>query len=225
MRSIVSAITILTVLRRLLANRALWRLWFYVAAVSRKGCTNITSRYYHNYNTAFSCIYFQINQGTAIRLVVIHPGSGDEPIRCHLMHTKLGERAYEALSYEWKEESDDDPMINVNGGDITFRKNFGALRVIVWLGSAAEKSDTTLRMIKEIAVLAVLRTTDRKSNEEHYCNQLGQLSGGSNHEYWKALVALCQPPYWCRIWVLQEIHLAKSYEVHCGKKSIGSSGF
>ncbi|TGO29922.1 hypothetical protein BPAE_0009g00170 [Botrytis paeoniae] len=184
----------------------------------------MTSNYHQKYNTGFSCIYFQINYGTAIRLVVIHPGSGGEPIRCHLMHTKLGERNYEALSYEWKEESHDDPRINVNGEDITVRRNLhvalvqlrlseterhtwidalsinqskarernaqikimgqiysDALRVLVWLGSAAEKSDTALRMLKEVAAQTVLRMTDRKSNEE-YSNQLGQLSEGFNHE-------------------------------------------
>ncbi|KAF7932257.1 hypothetical protein BELL_0282g00080 [Botrytis elliptica] len=204
---------------------------------------------------------------TAIRLVVIHPGSGDEPIRCHLIHTKLGEIAYEALSYEWKEESNDDPMINVSGENITVRKNLhdalvhirlpetglhiwidalsidqsdisernaqikimgqiysGALSVIVWLGNAAENSDTAFRMLKEIAARAILRRSDATNYNEHI-NQLIQLFDGFDHEEWKALVALCQRPYWSRIWVLQEIHLAKSYKVHCGKKSIDGNAF
>ena len=33
---------------------------------------------------------------TAIRLVMIHPGSRDDLIRCHLMYTKLGAMDYEA---------------------------------------------------------------------------------------------------------------------------------
>ncbi|TGO41147.1 hypothetical protein BHYA_0026g00540 [Botrytis hyacinthi] len=204
---------------------------------------------------------------TAIRLVVIHPGSGDEPIRCHLIHTKLGEMAYDALSYEWKEESNDDSMINVNGENVTVRKNLhdvlvhirlpetalhiwidalsidqsdtsernakikimgqiysGTLRVIVWLGNAAENSDTALRMLKEIATHATLRRTDATNSDEH-SNQLIKLFNGFDNEEWKALVALCQRPYWSRIWILQEIYLAKSYRVHCGKESIGDSDF
>ncbi|TGO12522.1 hypothetical protein BTUL_0087g00350 [Botrytis tulipae] len=211
--------------------------------------------------------YKSLGSRTAIRLVVIHPGSGDEPIRCHLIHTKLGEMAYEALSYEWKEESNDDPMINVNGENITVRKNLhdalvdirlpktklhiridalsinqsntsernaqikimgriysGALRVIVWLGNAAENSDTAFRMLKEISTHAILRGTDATNSAEH-SNQLMKLFDGFDHEEWMALVALCQRKYWSRIWVLQEIHLAKRYKVNCGKKSMDDSDF
>ncbi|KAF7935350.1 uncharacterized protein EAE97_008257 [Botrytis byssoidea] len=211
--------------------------------------------------------YKSLGSRAAIRLVVIHPGSGDEPIRCHLIHTKLGEMAYEALSYEWKEESNDDPTVNVSGENVTVRKNLhdalvhirlpetglhiwidalsidqsdtlernaqikimgqiysGALRVIDWLGNAAENSDTALRMLKEIATHATLRRTDGTNSDEH-SNQLIKLFNGFDHGEWKALVALCQRPYWSRIWVLQEIHLAKSYKVHCGKESIGDSDF
>lgn len=211
--------------------------------------------------------YIPLGFRTSIRLVVIHPGSGDEPIRCHLIHTKLDEMAYEALSYEWKEESNDDPMINVNGENVTVRKNLhdalvhirlpetglhiwidalsidqsdtsernaqikimgriysGALRVIVWLGNAAENSATALRMLEKIATHATLRNTDGMNSDEH-SNQLIKLFNGFDHDEWKALVALCQRPYWSRIWVLQEIHLAKSYKVHCGKESIGDSDF
>ncbi|KAI9650393.1 hypothetical protein NHQ30_000407 [Ciborinia camelliae] len=211
--------------------------------------------------------YKHLASATSIRLVVIHPGSGATPLECHLLHTQLGEMGYEALSYEWKEASDDDPSIIVNGKNITVRKNLfdalkqirlpktdryiwidalcinqtcvkernaqiqimgqiysGASRVIVWLGNAMDDSDTAMTMLQDITAQVVLRKNHRISDEE-YDHQLGQLSNDYDHKDWKSLVALCQRPYWSRIWVLQEVHLSKSYEIRCGDKFIDGTDF
>ncbi|KAG4028112.1 hypothetical protein MFRU_024g00820 [Monilinia fructicola] len=211
--------------------------------------------------------YKPLKSATAIRLAVIHPGSNDNPIECHLIHAKLGETAYEALSYEWKEASQNDPMIIVNDKRIIIRKNLyhalkqirlpetyryiwidalcinqrkikernsqvqimgqiysGASKVIVWLGNAEDNSDNAIKMLQDVSAQVVLNHTQQISYEE-YEDQLDQLSSDYKHEDWKALVALCQRPYWSRIWVLQEVHLAKSYEVRCGSRFIGGVEF
>ncbi|TEY87375.1 hypothetical protein BOTCAL_0003g00560 [Botryotinia calthae] len=69
---------------------------------------------------------------TAIWLVMIHPGS-----RCHLLHTKLSEMDYD-ISYEWKDESDDDPTINLNGKDVIVRKNLHDALVQIRLSEAEQ---------------------------------------------------------------------------------------
>ncbi|KAB8291751.1 hypothetical protein EYC80_006546 [Monilinia laxa] len=211
--------------------------------------------------------YKPLKSTTAIRLVVIHPGSGDNPMECHLIHTEVGETAYEALSYEWKESSQNGPMIIVNDKRIIIRENLyhalkqirhpetdryiwidalcinqrkvkernaqvqimgdiysGASKVIVWLGNAEDKSDDAIKMLQDISAQVVLKRTEQISDEE-YENRLGHLSNNYSHKDWKALVALCQRPYWSRIWVLQEVHLAKTYEVRCGSKFIGGAEF
>jgi len=67
--------------------------------------------------------YQPLEQSDKIRLLVLQPGSGTSPIECSLLHKTLGTQPYEALSYEWKDASDCDPMIVVDGCDVRVRKN------------------------------------------------------------------------------------------------------
>ncbi|CAD6446784.1 578f0b2b-25d2-4097-b477-61c62db8bc09-CDS [Sclerotinia trifoliorum] len=67
------------------------------------------------------------DQPTAIRILVLSGGCGDIPIESSILNIDL--RAppvtvkYEALSYEWKEVSCDDPFILVNSCKFQIRKN------------------------------------------------------------------------------------------------------
>ena len=67
--------------------------------------------------------YQPLEQSDEIRLLVLQPGSGTSPIESSLLHKTLDIQPYEALSYEWKDASNCDPMIIVDGCDVRVRKN------------------------------------------------------------------------------------------------------
>lgn len=88
----------------------------------------------------------------------------------------------------------------------------GVSVAIVLLGNAAENSDTTCRVLKEMAAQTVLETADKMTYQEFPNHiELVKVFDSLNHEDRKALVALFQRSYWSRIWILQKLHLAKSY--------------
>ncbi|KAM0174229.1 hypothetical protein ACHAPF_006208 [Botrytis cinerea] len=181
---------------------------------------------------------------TAIRLVMIHPGPRDDLIRCHLiddsptigvsdkdvivrknLHDVLVQiRLSEAERHIWI------GALSINQSDIKERNAqieimgqiySGVSVAIVLLGNAAENSDTTYRILKEMAAQTVLETTDKMTYQELLNHiELVKVFDSFNHEDRKALVALSQRPYWSRIWISQKLHLAKSYEVYCGDKCI-----
>jgi hypothetical protein len=50
--------------------------------------------------------YAPLSGPSDIRLVVLHPGRGDDPVRCQLKHVALDRNPqYEALSYAWGDTS------------------------------------------------------------------------------------------------------------------------
>ncbi|KAF7951697.1 hypothetical protein EAE96_006996 [Botrytis aclada] len=67
------------------------------------------------------------DKATAIRIFILSGGSGESPIESSILHIDLkdpsGTIKYEALSYEWKEASDDNPVILVNDCKFRIRKN------------------------------------------------------------------------------------------------------
>jgi hypothetical protein len=67
--------------------------------------------------------YQPLEPPTQIRIVVLHPGTGDDPIECSLIHTNQGERPYDSLSYEWGLSRSDDPIIHVDGCYVRVRSN------------------------------------------------------------------------------------------------------
>jgi len=95
--------------------------------------------------------YSTLSHPTEIRLVILEPGSGNDPIYCHLLHILLdvtdGETMirmsevrdrkytipsgipYDALSYEWGEPISIDPNVTVDGIQIRVRQN---LRDALW---------------------------------------------------------------------------------------------
>ncbi|THV46385.1 hypothetical protein BGAL_0390g00020 [Botrytis galanthina] len=68
-----------------------------------------------------------LDKPAAIRIFILSGGSGDSPINSSILHVDLkdpsGAIRYEALSYEWKVASSDDPIILVDGCEFRIRKN------------------------------------------------------------------------------------------------------
>ncbi|KAK3949298.1 heterokaryon incompatibility protein-domain-containing protein [Pseudoneurospora amorphoporcata] len=193
--------------------------------------------------------YRQLEHQNTIRLLLIKPDSGEE-VTYTLEHSEQAKTPYKALSYEWGLPSDDDPKITIDGHTVRIRKNLhealkqikstighlsslrlwvdalcinqndnteksqqvqkmgaiysGAEQVIAWLGPASNDSDYAIDILNtpgaERWVMA----------EELDNDPLGQ----------SAIVSLCDRPYWKRVWIIQELFLAKEFVVMCGSRSI-----
>ncbi|KAK4167354.1 ankyrin repeat-containing domain protein [Cladorrhinum sp. PSN259] len=93
-----------------------------------------------------------------------------------------------------------------------------AIRVVVWLGKAADDSDHALRAI-------------RKAAEEHNTDfVIGDTNQDTNYnstldETQHAILKLLERPWFQRIWVLQEVAAARSILIKCGPTEIDGHAF
>ncbi|KAK2026049.1 HET domain-containing protein [Colletotrichum zoysiae] len=151
---------------------------------------------------------------------------------------------YDALSYTWGDDTDND-TITVNGYKLSIRNNLQvalqhlrrsdkavllwvdsicinqddtderntqvaqmgrifsqADQVRIWLGAESQASETAMRMLQGFDVVMS-------------SNQVVQ-SVVANEDATRALTLLLQRPYWTRMWVFQEIVLARGATIHCG---------
>ncbi|KAK1778457.1 heterokaryon incompatibility protein-domain-containing protein [Copromyces sp. CBS 386.78] len=101
----------------------------------------------------------------------------------------------------------------------------GAEQVIAWIGPAANDSDYAIDILNTQGAEFRLKYRDMWINrsaesllttrvlmmaEELKNDPLGQ----------SAIVSLCDRPYWKRVWIIQELFLAKEFIVMCGSRSI-----
>src|ERR1700710_1281267 len=67
--------------------------------------------------------YESLEEEGVIRLFVLQPGSGDDPIKGSLIHNRLSDgRKYEAISYVWGLEAAS-KIIGIDGRDRVIREN------------------------------------------------------------------------------------------------------
>jgi Heterokaryon incompatibility protein (HET) len=181
-----------------------------------------------------------------LRLLALQPGYGSDLIQCNFSHARLSESpSYEALSYMWGIETNLKP-IKIEGEVHHIRENLwlalwylryphttrilwadavcinqldnkerthqvtqmGAIyshanTVCVWLGLSDASSETAFEFLKQEAILKDVRA--------------GMIKYPS---HWEDVARLCQRPYWERLWVTQEIILAKKIVVHCGNSTL-----
>ncbi|KAH7248470.1 heterokaryon incompatibility protein-domain-containing protein [Fusarium solani] len=195
---------------------------------------------------ALSIDYNPFESSTEIRIFVLQRGSGTEPIQCTLCHIPRSQGRYHALSYEWGEESEDEPIITVNNGPVRIRRNlYEALKDVressrdlqLWVdaicinqASLKEKNQQVAKMGEIFGgaamVLAWLGTAKDDSDiamdwmadkTKLRRNLRGSDPDGPER---KAIVTLCHRSYWRRVWIIQELYLSQSFEVRCGTKAI-----
>jgi hypothetical protein len=177
-----------------------------------------------------------------IRLLRIEPSTLG--IRCTLQNvTMLPSTRYKAVSYTWGPASPTRQIL-INNSPFTIRENLyhflkiwqeegsedllwidqicidqsnnlernhqvnymgqiysNALQVMVWLGPAADNSDVALRIIQNP------RWDPSKLKEQEKCE----------------IRALFSRSYWKRVWVIQEVMLARSLLLFCGMKKVAWS--
>ncbi|TXC00850.1 hypothetical protein FocTR4_00007940 [Fusarium oxysporum f. sp. cubense] len=80
---------------------------------------------------ALAIDYSSLAPTAEIRILTLKQGTGNDEITCDLGPVTRAESEYYALSYEWGDESKNDPFIKVNDGEVQIRKNlFDALKNI-----------------------------------------------------------------------------------------------
>ena len=184
-----------------------------------------------------------------IRLLRITPGSPIDPIKCifSTFDISIAPR-YQALSYEWGLKYPS-KLICVNGQSTTVRLNLSnfllrlrahayhdylwcdaicidqdnnyernhqvqlmaqiyrkAQSVLVWLGEEYHNSSSTLRTIRSLSTC-----TDSASRAAYLMDR---------ELLWQALANLTKRRYWTRIWIVQEITVAREIMVFCGGETI-----
>ncbi|KAM0430100.1 hypothetical protein ACHAPT_006106 [Fusarium lateritium] len=195
--------------------------------------------------------YSPLDLTTEIRLLILGPGSGADPIQCLMYHTHREDQDYQALSYEWGNENCEGAEILVNGESVQIRNNlYQALRHIrdpltdlyLWIDAICinqadleEKSHQVALMgytfataINVIAWLGVANDdSDIAMDWMANSKRLGKKLKGTplNSPERKGIVALCRRSYWRRIWIIQELYLSKDYVVQCGTKVIPRQAF
>ena len=177
-----------------------------------------------------------------IRVVSLHAGADDAPISCTVETVLLSQaRPFSALSYCWG-SADDIAVITLNGDSVTIRRNLwyflkslrhlkgtlsiwvdyicinqedvaerghqvqlmadiykNAHTVYAWLGRSTESSDLTMDHMMEHSLA------------------LGRPHNATAYWGYKELV---RRAYWARIWIVQELVLAKEIWVVVGRKTV-----
>lgn len=112
------------------------------------------------------------------------------------------------------------------------RVNSQADKVDAWLGKSSENSDRAIRLIREIGahdgpgrfVRKRLHhwTTDEEDNLlNDFENLVARLPTGESKRAWNGINDIFHRPYWQRMWIVQEIVLARKVRFHCGAESFG----
>ena len=86
-----------------------------------------------------------------------------------------------------------------------------ASTVLIWLGPAGQNSDLAMKMLADGKVLAQAGKRPNWYDDSRGYPQIAKES------FWKPLLSLLQRPYWCRVWIVQEVLLAKSVKILCGR--------
>ncbi|KAI0805059.1 heterokaryon incompatibility protein-domain-containing protein [Xylaria sp. FL0064] len=88
-----------------------------------------------------------------------------------------------------------------------------AISVYAWLGPAADQSDGVIDLLNRL-------------NDHNLLNLEGRnevVAQFYEHGLAESLFKLCGRPYWRRIWIIQEVALARDVMFHCGTRKIACS--
>ena len=183
-----------------------------------------------------------------IRLLTLHPSTNSEDrIRCTLNEVSLDDKPeYEALSYAWGLPEDVKEIL-VNGRIVTVRVNLYQALVhlrkdkdrALWIDALCINQQNTLErnhQVKQMGrvyentwrVLAWLGVEKDGSDEamrciasaQSYLSRASELSEGIGIRSAHAISALLEREYWQRLWIIQELLLAKRARFQCGAQHI-----
>ncbi|KAI4945202.1 hypothetical protein J4E91_008180 [Alternaria rosae] len=174
-----------------------------------------------------------------IRLVTIEPGDASGPIKCILQSHALDEcPTYVALSYAWGTKQRYD-KIRINGSSFPVGRNLWHFlqqmrtqhqHVSFWIDAISIdqanvfEQNHQVQMMREIYTQAYsvwiwLGEADHSKSSDVAMRYLSKRAAWSSKDvdlrrFWtarkaKAVLELCERGYWRRIWIVQEVLLAK----------------
>jgi hypothetical protein len=183
-------------------------------------------------------IYKALKEPDNLRLLELLPDKSGRSIKCRLRTARLAERPlYTAISYTWGDESTCH-SITVNDGVILVRENLHSLLQdlrhsrdpqILWIDALcinqadnAERSQQ-VRLRGDVyrsasGVVAWLK--DARVGNGHISDGLTNTSSGGEAPEKNVLLAFFGHEYWSRRWIIQEIALASSASISCGRKTV-----
>jgi hypothetical protein len=183
-----------------------------------------------------------------IRLLLLKPGAFHEVIRLHLFTAELGKLPrYEALSYVWGEDISEAPVVVGNGLRVCLTANLElALRYLrhplnartLWVDAVCidqchiEERNHQVNMMRTIyssadRVLVWLGAPEPDSDfVMDAINSTIQVPPSERLRLRFALRSLCERPWFFRIWVVQELVVARADPVVvCGARQVQWSAF
>ncbi|KAH4968284.1 hypothetical protein HBH77_124510 [Parastagonospora nodorum] len=182
--------------------------------------------------------------GQEIRLVVLYPGKELEDITCDIIHVNLLDKPiYEAVSYIWATEDGDLSMsakIKCRNGNIAVTRNCeSVLRSLrlkgrnrkIWVDAICIDQKSILERNHQVKLMATIYTnasqvvasltTDTSLSFERVLRLLDGSSRQSNQRQEtpsrREFARFICMPYFDRVWILQEIALAKIVTLVVGK--------
>jgi hypothetical protein len=191
-------------------------------------------------------IHDRIQEKREVRLLTIHPGDFDDPINGSLAKENLGHilPTYEAISYTWADESGDatkSKAIFLDGKPFPVTKNCEAAlrrvrregsRRVVWIDSICIDQDDSQERTNQVQLMAQIYTRADAvliyvgEADLHSTKVLASLGNATEAEdsddadlesAWAEF--LCRRYFW-RVWVLQEVALARKAFLICGETSV-----
>jgi hypothetical protein len=89
-----------------------------------------------------------------------------------------------------------------------------------WLGTAADDSDL---LMDQISNLDVIERQGKEKPPHEFLQVLRNWTPPEDFISLPAFSALTKRPYWCRVWIQQELHASKNVWLHCGRKRVRMS--
>jgi hypothetical protein len=181
-----------------------------------------------------------------IRLLKLHPGTRNDPLVCSLVTSSLDDNpSYDALSYMWGSPELTETMAIDQNAQMRIRLNLAkALRCIrnpnnyciLWVDALCinqqdvEERNTQVSIMRKIytQATAVRVYIDRSILISDAVYQMLQnlsekgdgSSLGDDSSIWHPVAHLLQDKYWERLWIQQELVLAKKIVIHCNSTQI-----
>ncbi|KAH9904520.1 heterokaryon incompatibility protein-domain-containing protein [Xylariomycetidae sp. FL2044] len=188
-----------------------------------------------------------------IRILRLDPGTASDPIQGELLVANIDSLPeYEAISYTWAEESGDatkSQVVFIRGIPLEITKNchrvLQRLRAVeesrlVWIDAICINQDNIAERGHQVRLMSRIY-----SGAERVIMYLGEASEDcdyvfdylsvpaasqlrSGYHYVKARRAfsrVLQRCYWTRVWILQEVALARKAVVMCGSKMVSWTAF
>ncbi|KAL1646829.1 hypothetical protein SLS58_002964 [Diplodia intermedia] len=185
--------------------------------------------------------YAPLQHVDEIRLLRIAPGTWNDPIHCDIFHCRLSQNvSYEALSYTWGSE---EKPFTINRGEnrwLAVTSNcFDAMRRLrkpdrprtLWIDAVCINQANDLERGHQVKNMPqIYREADQ------VIVYLGEADDEQSREAWEyirhykwlyiepsrsvALMDLLRRPWFSRIWVLQEVYMARSLTVVYGSMSL-----